>query len=69
VINRCSLSDAYDKKNTAFTEGLPRKQQKRKKFRARAGIEPIIGHLKYDFRMLQNISNELVFTGNIVVIK
>lgn len=30
------------------------KQQKRKKFRARAGIEPIIGHLKTDFRMLQN---------------
>ena len=30
------------------------KQQKRKKFRARAGIEPIIGHLKIDFRMAQN---------------
>jgi len=30
------------------------KQQKRKKFRARAGIEPIIGHLKNDFRMAQN---------------
>lgn len=30
------------------------KQQKRKKFRARAGIEPIIGHLKTDFRMEQN---------------
>jgi transposase, IS5 family len=30
------------------------KQQKRKKFRARAGIEPIIGHLKKDFRMEQN---------------
>jgi len=30
------------------------KQQKRKKFRARAGIEPIIGHLKADFRMGQN---------------
>jgi IS5 family transposase len=30
------------------------KQQKRKKFRARAGIEPIIGHLKMDFRMAQN---------------
>lgn len=27
------------------------KQCKRKKFRARAGIEPIIGHLKTDFRM------------------
>lgn len=30
------------------------KQQKRRKFRARAGIEPIIGHLKTDFRMEQN---------------
>lgn len=30
------------------------KQRKRKKFRARAGIEPIIGHLKTDFRMAQN---------------
>jgi len=30
------------------------KQKKRKKFRARAGIEPIIGHLKTDFRMAQN---------------
>jgi transposase, IS5 family len=30
------------------------KQQKRNKFRARAGIEPIIGHLKTDFRMAQN---------------
>jgi IS5 family transposase len=30
------------------------KQQKRKKFRARAGIEPIIGHLKTDYRMAQN---------------
>lgn len=31
-----------------------KKLQKRKKFRARAGIEPIIGHLKTDFRMGQN---------------
>jgi|BioPla2DNA2_1021312.scaffolds.fasta_scaffold33721_3 IS5 family transposase len=30
------------------------KLQKRKKFRARAGIEPIISHLKKDFRMEQN---------------
>jgi len=30
------------------------KRQKRSKFRARAGIEPIIGHLKTDFRMAQN---------------
>ncbi|GHT17977.1 IS5 family transposase [Bacteroidia bacterium] len=30
------------------------KQQKRNKCRARAAIEPIIGHLKTDFRMAQN---------------
>ena len=30
------------------------KQQKRRRFRSRAGIEPIIGHLKSDFRMAQN---------------
>jgi IS5 family transposase len=30
------------------------KQVKRKKFRTRAAIEPIIGHLKTDFRMAQN---------------
>ena len=30
------------------------KRKKRKKFRKRAAIEPIIGHLKTDFRMGQN---------------
>ena len=30
------------------------KRQKRKRFRSRAGIEPIIGHLKTDFRLAQN---------------
>ncbi|MDT8414674.1 MAG: IS5/IS1182 family transposase, partial [Flavobacteriaceae bacterium] len=30
------------------------KRVKRKKFRTRAAIEPIIGHLKTDFRMAQN---------------
>ena len=30
------------------------KRKKRKKFRSRAAIEPIIGHLKTDFRMGQN---------------
>lgn len=37
------------KKDTAYA-----KQKKRKKFRSRAGIEPVIGHLKTDFRMAQN---------------
>ena len=30
------------------------KRSKRKKFRRRAAIEPVIGHLKTDFRMNQN---------------
>jgi IS5 family transposase len=33
------------------------KQTKRKKHRTRAAIEPIISHLKYDYRMLQNYLN------------
>jgi len=36
------------------TDTLYQKQNKRKKCRARAAIEPIIGHLKTDFRMQQN---------------
>ena len=36
------------------TDSNYRKQQKRKRFRSRAGIEPIIGHLKTDYRMAQN---------------
>lgn len=31
-----------------------KKQKARKRFRARAGIEPIIGHIKHDHRMLRN---------------
>jgi len=31
--------------------------KKRKKFRRRAAIEPVIGHLKKDFRMEQNYLN------------
>ena len=41
--------DKAKAKDSAYT-----KRQKRKKFRSRAGIEPIIGHLKSDFRMAQN---------------
>jgi len=33
------------------------KLKKRKKFRRRAAIEPVIGHLKKDFRMEQNYLN------------
>src|SRR5690606_20948192 len=36
------------------TDTTYQKQAKRKKFRTRAAIEPIIGHLKTDFRMEQN---------------
>ena len=30
------------------------KRKARKRFRARAGIEPVIGHIKHDHRMLRN---------------
>jgi IS5 family transposase len=36
------------------TDNSYEKQKKRKKFRSRAGIEAVIGHLKSDFRMEQN---------------
>ena len=36
------------------TDSHYQKQRKREKFRSRAGIEPVIGHLKTDFRMAQN---------------
>ncbi len=36
------------------TDTAYQKQAKRKKFRTRVAIEPIIGHLKTDFRMAQN---------------
>lgn len=37
------------KRDTAY-----QKRKKQKKFRSRAAIEPIIGHLKTDFRMVEN---------------
>jgi IS5 family transposase len=37
------------KRSTAY-----QKQKARKRFRRRAGIEPIIGHLKLDFRLMRN---------------
>ena len=36
------------------TDTQYQKRKERKKFRSRAGIEPVIGHLKSDFRMAQN---------------
>jgi IS5 family transposase len=44
-----SPSQALQEKDTAY-----QKQTKRKKFRTRAAIEPIIGHLKTDFRLAKN---------------
>ena len=41
--------DKAKKNDTAY-----QKRCKRKKFRSRAGIEPIIGHLKTDYRLAQN---------------
>ena len=41
------------------------KQKVRKQFRARAGIEPVIGHIKHDHRMIRNyLSGELGDTLN-----
>ena len=36
------------------TDTQYQKRKERQKFRSRAGIEPVIGHLKSDFRMAQN---------------
>lgn len=46
---KISIPSTPKKSDTAY-----QKQVKRKKFRARAAIEPIIGHLKTDFRLAQN---------------
>jgi len=46
---KISIPDKAKKTDTNYT-----KQKKRKRFRSRAGIEAIIGHLKSDFRMAQN---------------
>jgi transposase, IS5 family len=43
------LPSTPKKNSTAY-----QKQKARKRFRARAGIEPIIGHIKHDHRMLRN---------------
>ncbi len=41
------------------------KQKTRKRFRDRAGIEPVIGHIKHDHRMIRNyLSGELGDTMN-----
>jgi IS5 family transposase len=44
------ISPSVPKKETSQYE----KQKARKRFRARAGIEPVIGHIKHDHRMLKN---------------
>lgn len=43
------LPSSPNKNNTLY-----QKQKARKQFRARAGIEPVIGHIKHDHRMLRN---------------
>ena len=61
VYDRGGKGESEIKGVKIITPGKPKasdtayqKQQKRTKFKARAGIEPIIGHLKTDFRMNQN---------------
>ena len=46
---KISIPSTPRKTDTAY-----QKQTKRKKFRTRAAIEPIIGHLKTNFRLAQN---------------
>lgn len=46
---KISIASTPRKSDTVY-----QRQAKRKKFRTRAGIEPIIGHLKTDFRLAQN---------------
>jgi IS5 family transposase len=46
---KISIPSTPRKTDTAY-----QKQTKRKKFRTRAAIEPIIGHLKTDFRLAKN---------------
>jgi len=54
----------YPKKLPASTNNY-QKQKTRKQFRARAGIEPVIGHIKHDHRMIRNyLSGELGDTIN-----
>lgn len=48
-IVQVSIPNKPLKRDTAY-----QKKKKRKKFRRRAAIEPVIGHLKTDFRMGQN---------------
>ena len=44
------ISPSVPKKNSNQYQ----KQKARKRFRARAGIEPVIGHIKHDHRMVKN---------------
>jgi len=46
---KISIPDKAKKTDTNYM-----KKEKRKRFRSRAGIEAVIGHLKSDFRMAQN---------------
>lgn len=50
-INGVKISTPKPVKNT---DSQYQKRKTRKKFRRRAAIEPVIGHLKTDFRMAQN---------------
>lgn len=60
----CETKIISPKKLPASTNNY-QKQKTRKQFRARAGIEPVIGHIKHDHRMIRNyLSGELGDTLN-----
>lgn len=54
-----SVSVVMPKKLPASTNSY-QKQKVRKQFRARAGIEPTIGHIKHDHRMIRNFLSGII---------
>ena len=51
---RASAPSAPGRKNRVKVTHYNQKTKARKKFQKRAGIEPVIGHLKSDHRMMRN---------------
>ena len=51
---RASAPSAPGRKNRLKVTHYNQKTKARKKFQKRAGIEPVIGHLKSDHRMMRN---------------
>lgn len=52
--NHVSETEIHTPKPLPETATKYQKQKARKRFRSRAGIEPVIGHIKHDHRMIRN---------------